>query len=127
MKATRQNLTILIVGIVLLFGIGNAVTFILPNSAPDVDALARSIAFAAALYGWGLVRLLSHKRFAVGFLSFIDVVYLMGFVSNSAVALSKINGVALVLVVLSSIIGILLSVVLLKVMRNYQAAQPVAH
>lgn len=126
MKATRQSLTILILSTIILFGIGNAITFILPASNPDIGALARSIAFAAALYGWGLVRLLSRKRFAVGFLSFIDVVYLMGFVSNLTVAVAKISGLSLLLVVVTSIIGISLSVVLFKVMKDYQATQVVA-
>lgn len=126
MRATRQNLTILILSTVILFGIGNALTFILPTTNPDVGALARSIFFAAALYGWGLVRLLSRKRFAVGFLSFIDAVYLMGFISNLTVALTKVSGLPLALVIATSIIGILLSVVLFKVMRDYWAAHAVA-
>ncbi len=127
MKSNRQNLSLLVVLVVILFALGNAIAFVLGNSHPDISSLVRSIVFVAALYGWALVRVLGNKRFALPFLGFIDFVYAVGFVSNISVAMMKISGFALGAVVAMSILGIILSIFTFIAAKNVISTQSVAH
>lgn len=106
MKFSKQVMTLTIFLVMGLFAITNSMTYMMQSASPNMGNLTRSIIFALVLYGWALVRLLSGKRFAIPFMDFINVVYGMGFVSNIAIAATKLSGTGALVVIALSIVGI---------------------
>lgn len=110
MKSDKYKISLIVVAAIMLFTVSNSLVFILQSNQPEMSAMIRSAAFVTVLYGWALVRVLSGKRFAIPFMDFINLVYGMGFVSNIALAVTKLSGINVMTIVLMSVLGIAVNV-----------------
>ncbi|GAK48481.1 hypothetical protein LOSG293_320140 [Secundilactobacillus oryzae JCM 18671] len=110
MQSNKRKLVLITVAAIVLFVVSNSLVFMFQAQQANTDVMIRSGVFVAVLYGWGLVRLLAGKRFAVPFMNFINSVYGMGFISNIALATTKLSGGIVPLVIILSLSGIVINI-----------------
>lgn len=101
MKSNLKTITGVAVVSASLFLIANTLTQ-LPTITADYRPLLNSLGFAVVLYAWALLGIWRKRRFAMGFLNFINVVYTFGFIST----LISGNGVLTICV---SILGLMVN------------------
>lgn len=106
MKTSKISLVFLAVLIVILFSVDNAFPFITQGFKFGAGSFERSVCYVLFLYVWGLFTLFKHRRFAATFLRFINVVYMIGFISNVITITSKRWGTVELFFTVISIIGI---------------------
>lgn len=81
MRPKMKAITVLAVASMIMFMIANALT-LLPTLSDSYRPLFNTLGFAALLYGWAILGIWRQRKFAMGFLNFINVVYTFGFIST---------------------------------------------
>jgi len=101
MKSNFKKLSIIAVVSMILFMIANTLT-VLPELTTNYRPLFNTLGFAILLYGWALLGVWRHRKFAMGFVNFVNLVYSFGFIST------LISGNRLITIVVS-VVGLMVN------------------
>ncbi|SYW09205.1 hypothetical protein [Oenococcus oeni] len=106
---------------VILFISSNSFIFLFHKDHQNFGIVFRTSLFVVFLYSWASIRLLASKRFAVSFMDFVNIVYAVGFISNIALAATKISGINVWIVVGMSLIGFIINILISKSARKFKS------
>ncbi|WP_304057193.1 hypothetical protein [Levilactobacillus namurensis] len=110
MKPTVKTITGISIVSAILFMVANTLTQ-LSMITTDYRPLINSLGFAVLLYAWALLGIWRKRRFAMGFLDFINIVYTFGFIST------LISGSGLITIIVS-VTGLMVNIYLFVLCRQ---------
>lgn len=104
----------------LLFVITNLGVTVLTSQSITIRPLINTVVFALILYAWSFLNFVRKRRFAVGLMEFVIVIYTFGFISSIITIVANmhmINGL-LILAMIGSFIGIVVNLFWFRACRH---------
>ena len=115
-KTKVKKLLPVMIGSWLLFVATNLGVTVLTSQTVTIRPLINTVIFALILYAWRILNFIRERRFAVGLMEFVIIVYTIGFMSSIVTAIANLHVATelLILIIIGSFIGVVINLIWLR-------------
>lgn len=115
-KTKVKKLLPVMIGSWLLFVATNLGVTVLTSQTVTIRPLINTVIFALILYAWSILNFIRERRFAVGLMEFVIIVYTIGFMSSIVTAIANLHVATelLILIIIGSFIGVVINLIWLR-------------
>lgn len=115
-KTKVKKLLPVMIGSWLLFVATNLGVTVLTSQTVTIRPLINTVIFALILYVWSILNFIRERRFAVGLMEFVIIVYTIGFMSSIVTAIANLHVATelLILIIIGSFIGVVINLIWLR-------------
>ena len=116
-KTKVKKLLPVMIGSWLLFVATNLGVTVLTSQTVTIRPLINTVIFALILYAWSILNFIRERRFAVGLMEFVIIVYTIGFMSSIVTAIANLHVATelLILIIIGSFIGVVINLIWLRI------------